>query len=73
MNEEKLEEIVESEGYLNVDDLLAESTYNSVVPGICTNPLCNYITDVEPDQEKGWCHDCVANTIVSCLVLAGLL
>ena len=73
MNTEKLEKIVESEGYLNVDDLLAESTYNSVVLGVCANPLCDVIIEVEPDQDRGWCPNCQANTIVSCLVLAELL
>lgn len=73
MNTEKLDKIIEFTGDLSIEDLLEESTYDSVVLGICTNPLCDEIMEVEPDQDKGWCPNCQANTIVSCLVLAGLL
>ena len=34
---------------------------------------CDYTTEMEPDQEKGYCEACGGNTVVSVLVLAGLI
>jgi hypothetical protein len=68
----KLETLAEIEG-MEVQEMLGEATYDSVAPGICTNPDCSYTTTVEPDQTKGWCEICNTNTVSSCLILAGLL
>lgn len=56
-----------------VMDLLEESTFDSVVQGICKNPDCDYSTEVEPDQTQGWCENCNAGTVVSPLVIAELI
>ena len=34
---------------------------------------CSYITEMEPDQDRGYCEACGGNTVVSALVLAGLI
>jgi len=68
----KLEKLAEIEG-LTVDELLEKATFDSVVPGICTNKDCDYSTEVEPDQGRGWCEECQKNTVKSALMLAGII
>jgi hypothetical protein len=68
----KLEKLAEIEG-LEVEELLEEATYDSVCMGICKNKDCDYTTEVEPDQDRGWCEECKANTVVSPLMLAGII
>jgi hypothetical protein len=69
---DKLEELAEIEGFIGASELIEYYVFKSVVPGICMNPLCNTTMDVESDQEQGWCSECEANTIKSCLVLGEL-
>jgi hypothetical protein len=67
----KLNQILESEGYENLDALLEASITDSVCPAACVN--CSYTTEMEPDQNRGYCENCGTNTVVSALVLAGLI
>lgn len=69
----KLKALMEAEGYGSLNDLLEASAFDSVSPGICTNPGCTYTTEYEPDQDQGWCEACDTNTVASALVLAGLI
>lgn len=69
----KLDQLVDSEGYESVADLCEAVLMDSVSPGICTNDGCNYTTEVEPDQDRGYCEACDANTVKSALLLAGLI
>jgi hypothetical protein len=71
-NESKLNKLSEVEG-LSVDELLEQGTFDGVCKGICMNPECEHTTDVEPDQDKGWCETCGTNTVTSALMLAGLI
>ena len=71
--EDKLKQLADSEGFDTVMAMLEAATFDSVSPGICTNPGCDYTTEVEPDQEKGWCEGCNQGTVASALVLAGLI
>jgi hypothetical protein len=66
-----LQELAQSEGYEDINDLLEEAVYDSVSPGIC--PDCGYTTMVEPDQDEGWCEECNKGTVQSALMLAGLI
>ena len=34
---------------------------------------CDYVAPMESDQEEGYCEKCSGNTMVSVLVLAGLI
>lgn len=68
----KLNKLAQIEGR-TVDGLLKDSMSDSVAKGICTKPGCDYTVDVEPDQSKGWCEECLDNTVVSCLILAGVI
>ena len=69
----KLETLANNEGFSDVQDFLEEFVYDSVCPGICMNPGCDYTTGVEPDQNKGWCEFCNTNTVKSGMMLAGII
>jgi hypothetical protein len=69
----KLGQLVETEGYPNLEDLLRDATFDSVCPGICLSDGCDYTTEVEPDQDRGWCECCCDNTVASGLVLAAII
>jgi hypothetical protein len=69
----KLLKLCEEAGLHHTHELLALAATDSVVPGICMNRECNYITEVEPDQRAGICEHCEDNTICSALVPANLI
>jgi hypothetical protein len=69
----KLDRLLAIEGYDDVVDLFAAVLSDSVSPGICINPDCDYTTEVEPDQDRGWCESCGTQTVKSALILAGLI
>ena len=69
----KLRKLAEVEGFDTVDALVEATAHDSVSPGICTNGECDYTTEVEPDQDRGWCELCGKGTVHSALVLAGLI
>jgi hypothetical protein len=76
MRKAKLAKLIEIEGYEDEDDLLVEVVLDSVCPAICCNPEnpdCDYTTEMEPDSREGWCEECEAGTMVSALVLGGLI
>ena len=58
----------------SVDEFLRMATFDEFpggVPAICES--CGYSTMYEPDQDRGWCEECNTQTVVSGLVLAGLV
>lgn len=65
-----LNALAESEG-LTVDEMLARAVVDSVSPAICVE--CGATAEMEPDQDRGYCTSCGRNTVVSALVLAGLI
>ena len=67
----KLKTLQDAEGFENLEAMLEAATFDSVSPAICTN--CDYTCEMEPDQDRGWCESCGKNTVVSALVLAGLI
>lgn len=69
----KLRKLVESEGYPNLEALLQACIADSVSPGICVRPECDYTTEIEPDQHRGYCEACGGQTVQSALVLAGII
>lgn len=69
----KLMKLCDAEGFKRLDDLLALSVTDTVCPAICMTEGCDYTTEMEPDQEEGYCEACGGNTVVSVLVLAGLI
>ena len=76
MQRKKLAKLCEIEGFLDENELFAAAIADSVCPAICCNPenpACDYTTEMEPDQDRGWCEECQAGTMVSALVLSGLI
>lgn len=69
----KLKELVESEGFETLEDMLEACIADSVSPAICTAPNCDYTAEMEPDQRAGYCEACGQNTVQSALVLAGII
>jgi hypothetical protein len=76
MRKTKLGKLVESEGFEDENELFAAAIADSVCPAICCNPdnpACDYTEEKEPDSREGWCEECGAGTMVSALVLGGLI
>ena len=69
----KLDQLASDYGFEDVMEMLETAMFDGVCPAICMNPGCNYSTDMEPDQDSGWCEDCCTNTVKSALVLAGVI
>ena len=69
----KLEKLAEIEGYPDAMALLEDKVTDSVCPGICTNPDCDYSCEVEPDSDSGWCENCETNTVSSAMRLANVI
>ena len=76
--ESKLDTLLRIEGYDTLEDYMNigagyHGPLDSVVPGICKNEDCDATYDYEPDQEKGWCGECDTQTVVSILILMGVI
>jgi hypothetical protein len=69
----KLRTLCASEGFDSIEAMLEAATFDSVSPGICTKPDCDGTTEVEPDQDAGWCEVCGGKTVASALILAGII
>jgi len=70
---QKLMKLCEIAGFENVEGVLFVSVTDSVCPAICMTEGCDYTAEMEPDQEEGHCEACGGSTMVSALVLAGLI
>ena len=73
LNSIKLVTLSDSEGFDDPMHMIESMGLVDSVPAICMNQGCDYTTDMEPDQTKGWCECCNTNTVASALVLAGLI
>jgi hypothetical protein len=76
MRAAKLRRLCEIEGLDDETALFAASITDSVCPVICCNPDnpgCDYTAEMEPDQDRGWCEVCERGTLVSGLVLGGII
>jgi len=69
----KLMKLCEMEGFRTLDQLLRHVGTDSVCPAICMTEGCDHTTEMEPDQDQGYCEACGGNTVTSVLVLAGLI
>jgi hypothetical protein len=73
LSQSKLRKLVEIEGFADETSLSQAVVFDSVCPAICMNVGCDYTTEMEPDQDRGWCEVCNTNTMKSALVLARLI
>ena len=69
----KLMKLCEVEGYRNIHDLVEAIWTDSICPAICMTEGCDHTAEMETDQTEGYCEACGGNTVVSALVLAGLI
>ena len=69
-NDGLLNELADREGFDDPYEMLEEYALDGTVPGIC--PHCFSVHYYEPDQDAGWCDECEAGTVISCLILAGI-
>lgn len=70
---QKLMKLCEIEGFDSLDDLLAMAAVDSVCPAICMTEGCDHTAEMKSDQAEGYCEACGGNTVMSVLVLAGLI
>lgn len=72
---EKLNKLMEWEGYgiSELTSFIHDCCSDSLVPGICMNSECEFTTYYEPDQGEGYCDLCQTNTVVSALILLGVI
>ena len=73
LREAKLAKLIESEGYGTLEEMAEAIVSDSVSPAICVEPGCDYTTEMEPDQDAGYCEACGNNTVQSALVLAQII
>jgi len=77
MAKSKFEILMNAEGYSDSIEFIEQECMGFGmrvgVPAICTNEGCDYSTDMEPDQDRGWCDECETNSVVSALILAGII
>jgi hypothetical protein len=69
----KLMKLCDAAGYANFEDLLKASVADSICPAICMTEGCDCVTEMESDQDEGYCEACGGNTVTSVLVLADLI
>jgi hypothetical protein len=73
VRQEALAKLLAVEGYDTLEGLAQAIVSDGVLPAICIEPDCDYTSNMEPDQDAGYCESCGKNTVVSALVLAGLI
>ncbi len=72
----KLARLVELEGLESETALFEAAVADSVCTAICCNPDnpdCDDTAEMVPDQAQGWCEVCERGTLISALVLGGLI
>lgn len=75
---EKLRILCEIEGYDDPIKMCMDAEFGMApgIPAICCNPddpECYYAENMEPDQNRGWCPECQANTLKSAYILMGVI
>ena len=69
----KLRTLTEDWGYESALDLMTDYMHEGLYPAICMNKGCNYSTEMEPDQDRGWCENCNTNSLSSAAILMGII
>jgi hypothetical protein len=69
----KIDLLARQWGYDNAESCIEDYIFDSLVPSICMNPDCDYSTEYEPDQTRGFCECCGTNTVKSILILSGYI
>ena len=69
----KLRTLTEDWGYESTLDLMTDYMHEGIMPAICMNKGYNYSTEMEPDQDRGWCENCSTNSLSSAAILMGII
>lgn len=69
----KSQTLAEDWGYTDPTSLIEDYVFDSIAPGICMEPGCDYSTEVEQDQTIGWCESCGTNSVKSAFILEGVI
>ncbi len=69
----KIDILARDWGYRTPEDMAEDYIFEGVNPAICMNDGCHYSTEMEPDQDGGWCESCSTNTLKSVSVLLGII
>jgi hypothetical protein len=69
----KLQRLAELLGFQSIDEMFDAAVSDTACPGICTNPWCEYIATVAPDERAGYCPKDGTHTVQSALVLSGTI
>ena len=69
----KLSTLTEDWGYESTFSLVEDYMDEGLMPAICMNKGCNYSTEMEPDQDRGWCENCNTNSLSSAAILMGII
>lgn len=72
MGSDKLNALLANEG-MTEDEFMEEYAMESIVPGICMNPGCDFVGEYEPDQDRGYCEICGTQSVMSGLRLLGIM
>jgi len=72
LEKQKMQDLSESYA-MSLEEMMEQATFDSLAPSICMNEDCDYTTDMEPDQDKGWCEVCSTNSVKSILCLMWIL
>lgn len=63
--DQKMQILLDTEGYDDIEDFMQETMHESIVPAICMNKDCDYVSYYEPDQTEGWCEECHTQSCMS--------
>ena len=69
----KLDQLTSDFGFDDPTSLVEAYIYDGLMPAICMTRGCDYSTEMEPDQDRGWCDCCGANTMKSAAILMGVI
>ena len=70
---DKMQELCDIEGVADEIEYLEEFGHDTIAPGICTNPSCDYTISVEQDCGNGWCGLCKTFTVKSGIMILGII
>jgi hypothetical protein len=74
LRKQKLAKLMADNGFDDLTAMCAASITDAVSPGICAAEDCDYTTDeIEHDQRAGYCEACGRSTVISALVMAGII
>jgi len=71
--QETLIRLIEKKQKIDRIRIITDWSPGKEVVGICTRSNCGYVRDVPQDAINDWCESCEAPSVVSLLVLLGLV